>query len=138
MHNSHTYTEKEKSLLGLLDRLTKIGSYQLQSSEASDARNYLASRGFDKSLMSDLDFGYIPQKQVEEWIEKKTFPLEDLLEIGFVRMDDKFNYHPFFGNRVLIPIKDERGNTVAFSGRAMNGEEPKYLHSASTELFMHF
>ena len=135
VHNSHTYTEKEKSLLGLLDRLTKIGSYQLQSSEASDARNYLASRGFDKSLMSDLDFGYIPQKQVEEWIEKKTFPLEDLLEIGFVRMDDKFNYHPFFGNRVLIPIKDERGNTVAFSGRAMNGEEPKYLHSASTELF---
>lgn len=135
VHNSHTYTEKEKSLLELLDRLTKVGSYQLQSSQEDDARNYLASRGFSKELMSELNFGYIPQKQVEEWIQKKTFPLEDLLEIGFVRMDDNFNYRPFFGDRVLIPIKDERGNTVAFSGRAMKGEEPKYLHSASTELF---
>lgn len=135
VHNSRTYTEKEKSLLDLLERLTKIGSYQLHSSVEADARNYLASRGFDKALMSDLDFGYIPQKQVEEWIRKKTFPLEDLLAIGFVRMDDKLNYHPFFGDRVLIPIKDERGNTVAFSGRGMKGEEPKYLHSASTELF---
>lgn len=135
VHNSRTYTEKEKSLLELLERLTKIGSYQLHSSVEADARNYLASRGFEKALMSDLDFGYIPQKQVEEWIRKKTFPLEDLLAIGFVRMDDKLNYHPFFGDRVLIPIKDERGNTVAFSGRGMKGEEPKYLHSASTELF---
>lgn len=135
VHNSHTYTEKEKSHLALLERLTKIGSYILKYSKEADARNYLASRGFDESLMTELDFGYIPQYQVEEYIKKKTFPLEDLMEIGFVRMDDKFNYHPFFGDRLLIPIKDERGNTVAFSGRGIKGEEPKYLHSASTEIF---
>ncbi len=135
VHNAHTYSEKEKSLLELLDRLMKTGSYQLLSSVEDKARNYLESRGFDKSLMAEMDFGYLPKHQVENWIQNRTFPLDDLVEIGFLWQDEKGNYRPFFGDRILIPIKDERGNTVAFSGRAMNGEEPKYLHSASTELF---
>lgn len=136
-HNRHTYTDREKHLLQVTERLKKIGVYNLMNANDPTVKNYLLGRGFTQELIEDREFGYIPQDTVEKWIREGsvTFDLNDLLDVGFLRLNEQGEYRPVFGNRVLIPIQDEQGNTVTFSGRAVHDETPKYLHGQNTILF---
>ena len=135
-HNSRIYSEHERVLLNTLNKIKEIANYNLTSLGNTKAKQYLLNRGFTKDLIQELQFGYISYEQIQQWIDKKSFPLEYLLKTGFIREDEQGNYHPVFGNRILIPVMDERGNTVTFSGRAIHGEEPKYLHGRNTDIFM--
>ena len=40
-----------------------------------------------------------------------------------------------FHNRLMFPIRDARGRTIAFSGREMDGSQPKYMNSPQTAIF---
>lgn len=135
-HNSRIYTEHERVLLNTLNKIKEIANYNLISLGNTEAKQYLLNRGFTEDLIQELQFGYISYEQIQQWIDKTFLPLEHLLETGFIRQDEEGNYYPVFGNRILIPVMDERGNTVTFSGRAIHGEEPKYLHGRNTEIFM--
>ena len=115
-------------MLNTLNKIKEIANYNLISLGNTEAKQYLLNRGFTEDLIQELQFGYISYEQIQQWIDKTFLPLEHLLETGFIRQDEEGNYYPVFGNRILIPVMDERGNTVTFSGRAIHGEEPKYLH----------
>lgn len=135
VHNRHVYNEKEKKLLSLLDKIKDIGIYYLQNSD-SKAKKYLYDRGFDEQLISQMEFGYIPSQQIYQWIDNNTFSVDELLEIGFIKqVNNSGEFIPAFKDRLLIPILDERGNVVTFSGRSINNEEPKYLHGQNSILF---
>ena len=43
--------------------------------------------------------------------------------------NDRGNVYDKFRNRIMFPIRDKRGRTVAFGGRVLTDEKPKYLNS---------
>lgn len=61
---------------------------------------------------------------------------DDLLEIGVATRNDSGRVYDRFRNRLMIPIRDERGRVVGFGARALAAEDnPKYLNSPQTPLF---
>ncbi len=135
-HNNHVYTDHQKLLLSQLDKIMKTANLYLMQSTDERGRNYLYNRGFSEELLNDLQFGFLPREQVEKLINGNSIPIDNLVDMGFVGYNKETErYYPIYDNRILIPIFDERGNVVTFSGRSMLGEEPKYLHGHNTEIF---
>ena len=59
-----------------------------------------------------------------------------MIEAGVVRPSDYGGgAFSFFRNRVMFPVTDRRGRVVAFGGRILEGEGPKYINSADNPLF---
>ena len=52
-----------------------------------------------------------------------------------VSKDNTDKVYDRFRNRLIVPIFDMQGRVVAFGGRSLDGQEPKYLNSPETEVF---
>lgn len=136
IHNGHVYTEQEKHLLTVIQRIQQIAVYNLNLSENKEALEYLRQRGMNDELIKASGFGYVSSEQVNKIINSDSISNAELAETGFLRYDEQNGtYTPTYRNRILIPIYDENGNTVSFAGRSINGEEPKYLLGRTTSLF---
>ena len=55
-----------------------------------------------------------------------------LFDLGMLSRNDRGNVYDKFRNRIMFPIRDKRGRTVAFGGRVLTDEKPKYLNSPET------
>ena len=136
-HNNIKYSDSQIKMIEILNKLTDIASYQLFN-ENNKGYQYLKNRGFTEDLLKKLKFGWIPNDLINQWInsEKPPFELSVLETIGFIRKNNSGVYTPTYNNRILIPVLDEKGNTVTFSGRTIeNHIKPKYLLGISNEIF---
>jgi len=103
------------------------------------AREYMASRGFTPEWLRKFSVGFAP----EGWdglltALSKKFPPAVLHLAGLVKQrDGGTGFYDTFRNRVIFPIRDETGRTIAFGGRVMPGSDApaKYLNSPETPLF---
>jgi DNA primase len=106
--------------------------------EAERARQYLDGRGISRDTAHAFRLGYAP----EGWdhllgaARKDGHSVEALLGAGLVlpRQNASGHYDRFRG-RLIFPIADTQGKVIAFGGRALAGEEPKYLNSPETPLY---
>lgn len=135
--NGHTYNNDEKELLQTIELVNKLSTYNMNVESSKEAVKYLEERGFDKELREKMQFGYLPQGQLLSMINKRPetnmFRLE---KAGLIRIDKSGNPHEIFTDRVMIPVFDEKGNIVTFSGRAIKEtQESKYLHGVNTDIF---
>lgn len=113
----------------------------LTSSLAERARQYLKSRGFVQSTISRCKFGYSPDDR--EWLMNRArgkFDTELLFRARLItERTNGSGYKDKFVDRVLFPIHDERGHTVAFGGRILPDnpwkDAPKYLNSDESPVF---
>jgi DNA primase len=102
-------------------------------------RAYLEQRGVDPEVARRFGLGYAP----ESWnallgvMGRQGIGEEVLVQAGLVlaRQNGPGFYDRFRG-RLLFPIRDVQGRVVAFGGRALSGEEPKYLNSPETPLYV--
>jgi DNA primase len=104
------------------------------------ARAYLANRQIDAESVKRFRVGLAP----DAWdgllrgpVGRK-FPAEELHRAGLVKRREKGDgYYDTFRNRLMFPIRDETGRTIAFGGRVMPGSEDpaKYLNSPETDIF---
>jgi DNA primase len=102
------------------------------------ARRYLAERGLSEEVARAFRLGFAP----EGWdtllgaARQAGHSAEALLGAGLVlpRQTGSGHYDRFRG-RLLFPIADTQGRVIAFGGRALAGEEPKYLNSPETPLY---
>ena len=103
------------------------------------ARGYLEQRGVDPEVAKRFGLGYAP----ESWnallgvMGRQGIGEEVLVQAGLIlaRQNGPGFYDRFRG-RLLFPIRDVQGRVVAFGGRALSGEEPKYLNSPETPLYV--
>ena len=103
------------------------------------ARAYLEQRGVDGEVAKRFGLGYAP----ESWnallgvMGRQGIAEEVLVQAGLIlaRQNGPGFYDRFRG-RLLFPIRDVQGRVVAFGGRALSGEEPKYLNSPETPLYV--
>jgi DNA primase len=103
------------------------------------ARTYLEQRGVDQEVARRFGLGYAPEGwNVLIGTMAKQGVEEDLLiqaGLALARQNGPGFYDRFRG-RLLFPIRDVQGRVVAFGGRALSGEEPKYLNSPETPLYV--
>lgn len=99
------------------------------------ARRYLGGRGFGSAVCRSWKLGYAPGngKLVSHLRSKGFTPAElvaaDLALESGGRLRDRFY------ERVMFPIHDRQGRTIAFGGRVMGDAKPKYLNTKETSVF---
>ena len=106
--------------------------------DAQPARDYLASRALGREEADRFGLGWAPRdgERVLERLRAQGHDDARLLDVGLLRRREESEApYPYFRGRLMIPIADGSGRTVAFGGRVVGPGEPKYLNSPQTALF---
>ncbi|HYE48070.1 MAG TPA: DNA primase [Azospirillaceae bacterium] len=130
--------ERQKSLYDLVERAARWYEEQLFQPQGRQALAYLRGRGLNEEAIARFRLGYAPSDgaPLRAELAKAGYGDADLVEVGlFRRPDDGRSPFAFFRNRVMFPVSDRRGRVVAFGGRIMEGEGPKYVNSSDNPLF---
>jgi DNA primase len=132
-----TESDREReALFSLYERLA--GSFHAIFKDfpaAAHARDYLARRGISEESIEAFQIGYAPADRY--WLKKflltKNFSEQILEKSGL--FSRKYPDSAFFSDRIIFPIYNGSGRVVAFGGRLLSGDGPKYLNSPETAIF---
>lgn len=104
---------------------------------AASARAYLASRDMGGSVPNRWNLGYAPGRQsLVRHLSAKGFTSKELIDANLALVSKKDGrLRDRFYERVMFPIRDADGDTIAFGGRVIGKGEPKYLNTQETPLF---
>ena len=105
--------------------------------EAAAARAYWRGRGLSDSTIRRFGLGYAPNdfRALRMHLRAKGFTEEEMLAAGVEKRSEKGNVYDAFRGRVMTPIFDLRGNVIAFGGRVLGNEKPKYINSPETLVY---
>jgi DNA primase len=108
---------------------------ELKNHEA--AVDYLKGRGIDGTTAKRFGIGYAPQgwNQLLDRFGTSQDAVERLLNVGLIIRKDNGSHYDRFRDRLMFPIHDSRGRCIAFGGRVLGEDTPKYLNSPETVLF---
>lgn len=116
---------------------------QLFAASSQAARDYLDQRGLSRETWQTYRLGYAPDQW--EWLAGRCRTAQVNLAaaelLGLLgRRDNDGSFYDRFRDRIIFPIRDGRGRTVAFGGRVIPGtvtaeKGPKYYNSAESPLF---
>ena len=122
-------------LFSLMESVDKFWQSQLR--EHAVASDYLKQRGIDGETARRFGIGFAPDgwSHVLDKFGKTPETIERLLATGLIIRNDKGKHYDRFRERIMFPIRDQRGRCIAFGGRAIGDGEPKYLNSPETVLF---
>lgn len=101
------------------------------------ARNYLAGRGFGGDVCKRWNLGYAPGRgTLVAHLRELGFTNKEMIAANLA-VDRGGRISDWFYGRVMFPIHDERGRTIAFGGRILTKAEnaPKYLNTRDTVVF---
>jgi DNA primase len=105
---------------------------------SAKAREYLASRGFKPEFVEEHGFGLaaIEHHALVNHLLKKGRAIQDMVTASLA-LSSKHDgrAYDFFTHRLMIPITDMHGRVIAFGGRSLGDELPKYKNSMNTPLF---
>ena len=110
---------------------------QLFSSNNKEALDYLSKRSLKKNTIEEFQLGYVPwQNNFYEELLKK-FSAEEINLTGLYYKSDKTGkYIDRFNSRILFPVNNITGDTIAFGGRIIReGKLAKYINSPETEFY---
>ncbi|HEV3405739.1 MAG TPA: DNA primase, partial [Candidatus Dormibacteraeota bacterium] len=124
-----------KRVLEMLKLAAQYYEYVLWKLPAGEpGRKLLESRHVGEETARRFQLGYAPAgRGFAEYLRAKKRSLADAQEAGLMRRDGT----DFFAERLVIPIRDERGQTVAFTARTVRQDEPrKYINSPETPAYI--
>jgi DNA primase len=128
-----TASKDAKDIVALHEELVIDSRKHLYTREGKHALDYMYKRGFTDALMEEFGVGYFPPKlDVNKYIRK--YDKSVLLKSGIFK-EGQYGLRLMFYDRVMIPVKGVTGKTIAFSGRTISGQQPKYINSPETEIF---
>ena len=125
-----TEINKKELFKDLYTRVAGSFHYCLTSTkEGEKALSYLKNRGVTDDIAEKFMLGYAPadRKWLRKFLKSKSYSDEFLDESGL--FSKKYRDISFFSNRLMFPICDKNGKVVAFSGRILEGDGPKYINS---------
>ena len=142
------YEEKRQQLAPLyelIDTAAQKFKHVLNSAEGTQALQYLKQRGLSQEVISLFNLGYAPSgwnflsQHIPNPSHDKTLKNSSLkeryIQTGLVIEKDENRYYDRFRHRVIFPIRDIKGRTIAFGGRVLGDDKPKYLNSPETPVF---
>jgi len=123
-------------LLELYERLAKSFHWLLKnSSQGAPALSILRRRGIPDDLVDSFRLGYAPADidWLYRFLGSKGYSVEFLARSGLFSSRNK--RYPLFSDRIVFPISDQKGRVIAFGGRLLSGDGPKYINSPDTLIF---
>lgn len=131
--------EKASGIAQVMEAAEKWFSAQLKGAAGEGAKAYLQKRGLSGETISRFRLGYAPaaRTQLKEALAARGISEALMLEAGLIKQPESGGAsYDRFRDRVIFPITDRRGRTIAFGGRALGAEDrAKYLNSPETPLF---
>ncbi len=129
--------QREKTLYDVVEAGTRFFQQMLRLPAGRQALDYLRGRGLDDETIEQFRLGYAPAdgQMLLSALKREQMSEEAMLEAGLIRRADDGRLFSFFRHRVMFPVGDRRGRIVAFGGRLMEGEGPKYINTGETPLF---
>ncbi|WP_414541570.1 DNA primase [Nostoc sp. CCY0012] len=114
--------------------------HALRQSQGKTAYEYLQSdRQLNEETIQQFGLGYAPagwETLHRYLVEDKHYPVQLVAKAGLIKpRKEGSGYYDVFRDRLMIPIRDIQGRVIAFGGRTLTDEQPKYLNSPETELF---
>jgi DNA primase len=131
--------EKNNRLEGLIELYRGVSvsfHYFLEEkTEGAAIKRYVISRGISQEMIERFKLGYSPADRLwlYGFLTKKGFSPPLLAASGL--FSDRYPQSSFFSNRLMFPIADRQGRVVAFGGRIISGDGPKYINSRETEIY---
>ncbi len=133
--DSKQYNEDKLQVKNLLSKACDYYHENLFNvPEAKGALDYLLKRGITKEIIDEYKIGYSKKGYTELQAHFKADFTPNIMEkSGLTVKTEKGDTVDRFRHRIMIPIRDEAGNVIAFGARAIDeGQNPKYLNSPDT------
>lgn len=133
--------EKNQTLYDILEQCVRFYQSQLRRHpERTKAVDYMKSRGLSGEIARDFALGYAPPgwNNLLDALGKDENSKKALLNAGMLIENPDNKKHPLydrFRDRIIYPIRDNRGRVIAFGGRVLGDDKPKYLNSPETPVF---
>lgn len=132
-------TSEQKQLIELHEQAVKLYHHILINTKMGEsALDYLHHRGVNDETIDLYQLGYAPQQRLlKPFFDERQADYQLLRKSGLFSETQDGKLRDRFVDRVMYPIRNGTGQTVAFSGRllAKDSDMPKYLNSPETELF---
>ena len=123
--------------LRINDLTTSYYRSVLQNGQEGDpARQYLAKRSVESNISESYQLGFAPDRRdgLTKHLRNNGVDLDCALKLGIVRKSDS-GWYDLFRNRLIFPIRDARGQAIAFAGRVLDAGLPKYINSHESPLY---
>ncbi len=130
--------KKRKEGVNLLELSASFFRERLKMPKGQGARDYLARRGLSPEVQQAFGIGYAPDdwEALKRHLGERGITEAVQVEYGLlVHREDSGRTYDRFRDRVMFPIRDIRGRTIAFGGRVLGDAKPKYLNSPETPVF---
>lgn len=133
-----SYTEEESTILEASEWLMKYYHHVLKYAEdGRDGINYFSERNINKDTIDSFQLGFSPfdSNITVQFLKEKGFHEQSLVKSGLLNRTNQGEIRDPFRGRIIFPIHNHLGKVVAFGGRAIGDNEPKYLNSPDHDLF---
>ena len=101
------------------------------------AQRYLTGRGVKPDMLERYGVGFAPPSggALATWLQQQQVPHDLAVQAGLLGRRADGSVYDRFRGRIMFPIRDRRGRVIAFGGRTVGSEQPKYLNSPETPIF---
>ena len=130
--------ERERlDLTGVLDLAAASFARRLFEREGREALAYLRGRGLTDETIHRFGLGWSGDGRGGLTAELGRADIEPprLAEAGLLQSREDGSLRELFYNRVIFPIRDRRGRTISFGGRALGDAKPKYINGPETAIY---
>ncbi len=110
--------------------------FRRQLTGDSPAKPYLEGRGISQATIEAFGIGYAPGgNRLFSFLRDQGIGAAEIEKCGLANQGATGEYYDRFRNRVVFPIQNLSGHTIAFGGRILGDGQPKYLNSPETPLY---
>jgi len=126
-------------LLSTNYKATEFYHYLLtKSSIGKIAMDYLLTRGINKKIIETFHLGYSPSSwnSLTRFLQSKLYTPNEIVDAGLAIRSESGRIYDRFRARLMFPLKDQKGNTLGFSGRILKeSKDAKYVNTPETLLY---
>lgn len=131
--------QQSRRLSDLMEDAAQWFAARLRDESGRGALRYVETRALSPATVNQFGLGYAPdgRQRLRQAMTAKGWKDSDLIETGLVILPEGGD-EPYdrFRDRLMFPIRDSKGRSIAFGGRALSANaKAKYLNSPETSLF---
>jgi len=130
--------QKQRDLYDVMHLVAKFYRHQLRDhAQSEEAKRYLKQRGLSAEIAKEFVIGFAPPgwDSLLNGLKADSKLTQQLVEVGMLVAKEQGKTYDRFRHRIMFPIRDGRGRVVAFGGRVLGDDQPKYLNSPETPIF---
>lgn len=134
-HFAGNSVKNKRTLYELMREIAQF--YQQQLLKHIPPQHYLQQRGLSPEIIQRFQIGFVPNTSnaVLRKFGANVELQQNLFDAGMLSRNELGDVYDRFRHRIMFPIRDRRGRYIAFGGRVLGDEKPKYLNSPECTIY---